>query len=183
MVYKPNIPQPTNIPAQSQSDFLENFSELNTIFDVDHVTWNAASAANRGKHTSSTYIDTTDPVTATNEVAVYAKDDGGNSRLYMRQEAAGTVVQMSNRDPTIGANGETFLPGGILLKWGAVLVNSSPTAVVFANAFPNSIFSIVVTINNNNPNFSATVNAGSVSGFDIYSTKTTVTHFYFAIGN
>src|SRR5690554_2263829 len=37
MVYNPLVPQPSDIPANSQDDFLINFSLINELYGVDHV--------------------------------------------------------------------------------------------------------------------------------------------------
>lgn len=37
MTYYPNIPQPPDIPAESQSGFISDFSVLNQLFSIDHV--------------------------------------------------------------------------------------------------------------------------------------------------
>jgi hypothetical protein len=184
MTYNPNIPQATDIPSQSQGQFLTNFGQLNTIFDVDHVPFNDGTAANRGKHDKSTYVEQgADPTTSANEMALYTKDNAGANTLYMRQESNGSVIQMSGAAPTAAINGSTFLPGGLILKWGQVVPNSSPTSVVFPTAFPGNLYSITLTINNNAPGFSATVDGSSNTGFDLYTNKLVATHFYIAIGD
>ena len=91
MTFNPNIPQATDLTSASQSQILTNFSQLNTIFDVDHVTYDNATVANRGKHDKSTYIEQgADPATSANEVALYSKDLSTVSTLYMRKESSGT---------------------------------------------------------------------------------------------
>lgn len=50
MTYSPNIPAAGDRPSQSQSQIQTNFSQLNTIFDVNHVPFNDPTVANRGKH-------------------------------------------------------------------------------------------------------------------------------------
>ena len=163
MTYNPSVPQPTDIPAQSQADFLTNFTQLNTIFDVDHVPFNDASAANRGKHDKSTYIEQgADPVTATNEISLYTKDVAASTRLFMRQENAGSVLPLSGADPynSVTANKvevSTFLPGfagtttPMILKSGRLRqagLSSGTWAlgtINFVSAFPTACVSVVIT--------------------------------------
>jgi hypothetical protein len=54
MSYNPSIPQPGDIPSQSQSQFLTNFTQLNTQFGTEHFAFNAASS--NGKHKYVTLI-------------------------------------------------------------------------------------------------------------------------------
>lgn len=74
MSYDPQIPQPNDDMGQvSQPGLLTNFGQLNTVFDQNHETFNAAS--NRGKHK---FIQlpgqADDPEAATTEIVLFAKD-------------------------------------------------------------------------------------------------------------
>lgn len=201
MTFNPNIPTSSNIPSQSQAQFLTNFGQLNTIFDVDHVTFNDATVANRGKHTKTTYIEwamppeaTADPITSSNELALYSKESGSVSTLFLRKESNGTVIQMSGQDPTIATSGSTFLPGGIVLKWGQFSTNAGGTATpTFASAFPTACFVVVASvIDTGTP---TTANSAvyaynySTTGFSATGTKRTALQAlqlnasYIAIGN
>lgn len=145
MTYNPSIPRPTDIPAQSQADFLTNFGQLNTIFDVDHVPYDDDDSADRGKHDKSTYIEqSADPATAADELSLYSKDTSGNTRLYLRQENSGTVFQMTGDDPVASTNGSSFLPGGLIIKWGRVTTNGSGVGTA-TFSFPNNFYSATLT--------------------------------------
>ncbi len=154
MTYNPNIPQAADIPSQSQGELLTNFKQLNTIFDVDHVPFNDVTVANRGKHDQSTYIELTDsPGTAANEVAVFSKEVGGITRLFLQQEGiapAGDDIQLSGTDPIIAVSGHTFLPGKILLQWGqhfpvGGIVDGSASAIISYPITFGAIFSVTAT--------------------------------------
>ena len=163
MSFNPNIPQSSNIPSQSQAQFLTNFGQLNTIFDVDHVTYNNATSANRGKHDQSTYIDSSgDPTTSSNECAVYSKALSGVSTLYFRKESNGTAIQMTGVDPVVNANdGYTFLPGGLILKWGTIAAAVNNVVQGFPVAFPTACLNVQVTIS-----IGSTVSPVGINGFD-----------------
>lgn len=146
MVYNPSTPQATDLPYDSQAEILENFTQLNTIFDVDHVTFNAVE--NNGKHNQTTFIDSAaDPGPGADEIALYSKDLGGVSTLYMQKESGGTVIQMSSEDPVLGIPGQTFIPGGVILKWGtnAIISGAGGTTINFASAFPNNCWIVLLT--------------------------------------
>ena len=104
MSYNPNIPTSAQIPSQSQFDFLTNFGQLNTVFNVDHYTYNEANANLRGKHLHTIFPNGAAPATIASEVALYAKLVSAASQLFFRPESAGTEVQVSNVPFTSGAN-------------------------------------------------------------------------------
>lgn len=86
MTYQPGIPAATDIFPVSQGDLLTNFGQLNTIFNQDHVTFDAALG--QGKHKFSTYTDQvgTEPTPAANELAAYAATIGGITSLRYRKD-------------------------------------------------------------------------------------------------
>jgi len=187
MTYNPNIPQAADIPSQSQGEMLTNFQQLNTVFDVDHVPFNDGTAANRGKHDKSTYIELgADPATAANEISLYSKDTGGNTRLFMRQESSGTVIQLSGANPTVATSGSTFLPGGLILKWGVRATPSDGSTVTFSGgAFPNNVFAVTLAERRNGTSVTSTYFTSlTTSGFTIRtSTGSNDAVHYMAIGN
>lgn len=189
MSYNPNIPQPSDIPSQSQAQFLVNFQQLNTIFDVDHVPYNDADTADRGKHDKSTYVEQgSDPTTAANELALYSKDDGsGNTRLFLRQESAGTVIQISGANPSASANGTTFLPGGLILKWGTKANPINNDVISFSPAFPNNLFSVSITplrANTDRRSMYIKTGAANTTSFTVLTDSSSFDSLYYvAIGN
>lgn len=96
MSFNPNIPQSTDLISQSQGQILTNFAQSNTIFDVDHFTFNDAAAADRGKHRQSTYPELgAAPTTIANEGAVFTLAGTAETELYFRRESNGEQVQLS----------------------------------------------------------------------------------------
>lgn len=119
MTYNPNIPQATDIISQSQPLILTNFSQLNTVFMVDHVEYDNATAGDRGKHTSSTYVEqAVAPATGAAEEALYSAAIGGTTRIFVRPPSSGAAYQLTATPPSAGATGYSYLPGGILIQWG-----------------------------------------------------------------
>lgn len=172
MTFNPNIPGANDLISQSQSEIQTNFAQSNTIFDIDHVTFDDATSADRGKHRKSTYIEVADPTTVANEMAMYAKAVSGATRLFLRQENNGTIFQFSGPDPTAAATGQTFLPGGIILKWGTTSANGT-TAITFAGLglsnFPNNCWQVMV-----NP---VTTTGPTVANDYVYAYSPTTTGF------
>ena len=149
MSFNPNIPQSSNIPSQSQAQFLTNFGQLNTIFDVDHVTYDNATSANRGKHDKSTYVELgSAPATLTNEVAVYAKDTGTQPDLFYRPEGSGTEQRLTGGGITAAA--------WVYYNGSAISSSYNVTSVVygggggftvnFTRSFASSSFAAIITL-------------------------------------
>lgn len=196
MAYQQDIPQPSEIPSQSQADLLGNFQAINSStegFGLDHVQFDAVS--DKGKHQKSTYIEQgSDPTTAANEMCVYAKEvtyagPTTNTELFLAKESAGTVIQMSQTivDPLIASNGSTFLPGGVLIKWGILNSPVDNSTVTFTSAFPNNIWNIQLTpVKSDNTARSMYVKTGTAAttGFTIQTSSSNFTSVYWlAIGN
>jgi len=78
MVYDPSIPQPDDDPnTKSQADLLENFTQLNAQFGIDHITFNNGVAADEGEHTKISLNDVqADPGLAFPKSSIYTKHVG-----------------------------------------------------------------------------------------------------------
>jgi hypothetical protein len=190
MAYTQDIPQPSDIPSQSQAQILANFQAINSStegFGLDHVQFDAVS--DKGKHKQSTYIEqSVDPVTAANEMALYSKDDGsGNTRLFIAPESAAPIFQLTGATPSVSTSGSTFLPGGLILKYGIKNTPVNNTVITFSSAFPNNVYSIILTpVKSDNTSRSMYVKTGTaaVTGFTIQTDSGTFTSvYYLAIGN
>ena len=145
MTYNPNIPQPTDIPSQSQAQILDNFNLANTYFGINHVPFDAT--LNNGKHNFASLLNqAADPATAAGELAIYAKSFGGVSTYYMRKESNGTVIQLSNVDPILFNPASTFLPGGYIMQFGNLNVLAGSNTVNFPIAFNSPPFSVTITL-------------------------------------
>lgn len=192
MTFQANIPLATDLISISQSDIKNNFTSLSTSWNVNHVDFNASGA---GKHKFvSLPNQLVDPATAVSEVALYAKAVAAIPTLFLRKESNGSIIQMSGQDPIALTNGTTFLPGGIIIKWGQFSTNAGGTATpTFASAFPTNCFVVVTSvIDNGAPTIAdSAVYAYNYSngGFSATGTKRTtkaalaLNASYIAIGN
>ncbi len=147
MTFNPNIPQPTDDLSDSQGQILTNFSSCNTSFGVNHYAFSDVTA-NNGKHKFMQMPQqVAAPVTAGNELALVAIDQSGETELCYRKPTNGAVIQLTGVDVVSTQNGTTFLPGGMILKWGTfTYANSTSTVVTFPIAFPNNCFSVQITV-------------------------------------
>lgn len=190
MTFNPNMPLSTDIPAQSQAQFLINNQQLNTIFDVDHVTFDAATVADRGKHEKvSLTSQSSDPGAGATEVVLYQK--GATPEICYQKAAGATVYQLTNGLPIIASNGSTFLPSiygtPLSLKWGRFTVAGFPYSVSFASAFGTSCYSVQLTLNSAWPGLEFYVSSVSTNGFVVSLTTgsgiETPTIYYLALGS
>ena len=168
--YDPNVPVSgsENISV-SQPKIMNNFQQLNTIFEFDHWTWNNATVANRGLHRQISFPSVlgADPAIGSNQGILYTKGDpndvSARPQMYFENTTAGgKIFQITNRFINSQANnGYIILPNGtdtnrsIIVMWGNVNASSSsipaimfPTISNYTGApqgFPNLCFGIFLT--------------------------------------
>jgi len=141
MSYNPSIPNAGDLISVSQQQIKDNFTILNTAFEINHV---GLTVANAGKHNACVFPQGSGIATAADEGAIYTKDVGGSPNLYWRRKSSGDQIQMTtNHTPSAAATGYTFLPGGLLMQWGTVSVSTGSSAnITFPTAFSVAPYSI-----------------------------------------
>lgn len=162
---------------------LANFAGIETYISRDHESFDLNSA-DSGKHKAIRLLEGAAPTTLANELGLYNKVNGGISTLYLRKEGDGTEIQLTgSTDPTAAATGQTFLAGGIILKWGSAAIVSAVggTEISFVAAFPNDCFDIQVTPLDANPK-AVTVVSKTKSSFFARG-ENAITIMWRAIGN
>jgi hypothetical protein len=184
MSFTPNIPVIGQSLGSSRTEVSNNFAVLRSTLAANHIDVNSENA---GLHNLASFVaQSSDPTIATGIVPLYSKtlSSTGVTELFFRRENSGTVIQMTVGNPTASSSGSTFLPGGIILKWGQVVPGTSGAFVTFSGSFPNAVFSVVPGINNvYSSNNIISVSGATQEGFNIYTGNPASTHFYFAIGN
>lgn len=132
MAYKNNVPQPGDSPAtDSQPDFLENFSQLDSQYGTagDHVAFSAG--ADNGLHKKIRLNGViADPNEPDPRASLYLKTIAANSELFFENfdvgAASNLVRQMTNLTITTAANAGTAggnishvdTPWGLRVMWG-----------------------------------------------------------------
>jgi hypothetical protein len=105
-----------------------------------------------------------DPAGVPKSYMLYSKVDAlGRSELFGYSEQ-GIITQFTQGTPTKAQNGMTFLPGGIILKWGRITV-SGINVITFPVPFPNAVYSVVVTQSTNTTQSSVKLYNQGVTGF------------------
>lgn len=150
--YYPNLPNPPDYPGDDAPGMQTNTGSIAGLIGQDHVAFNTSGG---GKHIQSTYIQNAgDPALAGTDIAVYGKAVAGVTQLFV-ELSSGAVSQITGTLTTSGAIGPppTFagsytLVGGLIIKWGNVVVSASgTTTVVFPVAFPTACFGVQMTVN------------------------------------
>lgn len=155
MAYDPNIPQATDLLSQSQSDIQSNFAALKVLIDINHETFGNAQ---EGKHKYVELpVQTPSPpiAFAAGEVALYSFLNATTTKneLYINKTNQATVVQVpatasilsTNSNPGLNVAGWTYLPSGILMKWGSGSANGN-TAFTFPVAATIPVFTNVMSM-------------------------------------
>jgi len=149
MPYSDQIPQPTDVLRNSQNDLLNNFQSILPAFELNHITFNDAGA---GKHKFITMPEqSAAPATGANELGMYSKESTltGASELFIRRESSGDEIEATGAD--LGVIGWSYLPSGLLIKWGVDTCTGDDTFIIPSGAsVPDftTILSIQLTVAN-----------------------------------
>lgn len=142
MVYKGNIPQPTDKLSASQPEILENYNQLGLLFAIDHASLTDATVANRGKHEQATLLHkAADASTAAGEGAIYTVMDGTTQYLRYREESDGTVYNLA----TGGTDSIVFAYATIHTTWGGAFSIAKQRNIASITKLSDSTFSFLFT--------------------------------------
>ncbi len=138
---------------QDYSNVQKNFNQLNTTYSVDHIPLTDPDSQN-GYHKALHMVDPGAPLTPVATVGQLFnsnQNDGINTDTELFWLTGnGLLLQLTrNFVPTAATNGYTFLPGGLIMQWGAIAATNTNPTVVFTSSgninFPNAIYNIQVT--------------------------------------
>lgn len=181
ITYSPNIPQATDQISQSQPQILENFQGINTLLAVDHATF---ASSNAGFHNKTTF-----PVQGS-----APSFTAGNIGLYNLLDSVSTVNQLfinlqdgTNVPITAAAKaanpGYTYLPSGLLVKWGTGTANGStvityPTGAtipVFNNVYHAQVITVRGSVATNTLTVLQAYSTTTITVIGVQQTSTTAT--------
>ena len=195
MAYQNNIPQATDRLKDSQSDIQDNFAEIETLVTVNHVDF---GNPDQGKHKWVTFpVQGGAPSFATGEDGLYNLPynnvgSGGpqllNELFVHKQVAGGASVDIpftasilsQDAAPLSGANGWSYLPSGILLRWANVTGTGPDTVTMDTATFPgfNTLYNVIITPVPTGPSFDLAVSFVSIASpnsFNVFVSKRTST--------
>jgi hypothetical protein len=181
--------------GQTKSQIRDNLDGTFQAATVNHYNQNQT---NPGKHRYIQLPAQANPAsTAAQEILLYngGSSVGGSTNLWFSTYSNGSVnastsVQMTRREVPIAASkGYSWLPGGILLQWGAISSPGSAGSENFTIPFPNNFWNI--QLNYARPTttnaISFAINSSgtnNLSQFTYYSTTSgSTTLYWLAIGN
>jgi len=170
MSYTPGIPLATDDPSVSQGQIKTNFEQLNTIFDIDHVAYDNATAADRGEHNRITLVNViADPNQTTPKSSIYLKTIAASSELFFQNDAlAADVRQISGIVPSTSATGLGQLNAvkdisGVIHTWGRLII--PPGTSTTANlTWPIAYSNVAITLT------PETITTEIVASFDVIGT-------------
>jgi hypothetical protein len=139
-----DVPLSTQTLSSTQPDIRTNFQVIDTAFEVDHVGFNDAG---QGKHNQVTlpvqagspaiaagdnaFYNLLNATTAKNEVYVHKQTNAGTADIPF------TASILSGSTPALDAGGWSYLPSGLLLKFGNGTANGN-TAFLFSTLNPTA---------------------------------------------
>ena len=128
MSYNSTIPKATDIISQSQSDIQGNFAALapfgNGYADFTVQSTNAPIVSTDTGLFTKSYTATGSAV-ANNEMFIQTQVNGGASQKIFPM----TASTLSNTAVSVNLAGWSYLPSGLLIKWGNKDISSSNTNV------------------------------------------------------
>lgn len=150
MAFLPLIPQGTDQLSVSQGDILNNFTILGAIAgnaNASSGSLNVTSGFNWVyMPTNGVAIPPAGAAFPAGELGIYSATNGTTTKneLYINKTNQATVVQVpmtasimsQNSAPAALSNGWTYLPSGILLKWGANQVVTGSQTINFPAGSP-----------------------------------------------
>lgn len=127
------VPNAGQTLGNSRPSVQNNFGNINTSFNVNHVDFGVADT---GKHKWVTMpVQGASPATGASEVALFSRTSAFSAvpEMAFRRESNGTVIEFTSA--LQAATGWTRLPSGILMKWG-VISGSFPNGTWQSYLFP-----------------------------------------------
>ncbi len=132
MAYNPTI-NATDKIKNTRPQLQENFTEIQDWTSIDHATF---GTPNEGKHNQLTFPMTTPGAPVGGEIRLWNDNYAPTAQpeLFIANGTSG--LNWPFTASFANANGYTFLPGGLLLKWGnQVRVEASPNGGPFIYVF------------------------------------------------
>ncbi len=129
MAYSKNIPQPTDVPGESQNLMLQNFQKLDDDFAIDHESY--TSGTNNGFHKKVTFKEplAADPNLAPLLGSLFTKNIAGAAGLFFQN---GTTANKTVPLSTFVISGTpakgSIQIGNIVINFGVVTATTSAVA-------------------------------------------------------
>ncbi len=182
-----DVPQSGQTLGITQPLIRNNFTTIDTAFQVDHVPY---STTGEGKHNKVTLpVQAADPANIAGEIVLYNKLNAitNVNTLYIKGPTGAIVPATANT--LFAQNGYTYVPSGQVIMYGNGTANANTvTPIVFPINLGSNPFSIVVTPKSSGSSTPApTLTVGDFSGtpgvgFDVKNSGASTSFFWIAIG-
>lgn len=184
MAYNENIPQPRQALSSSQGNLLDNFAAIFTYLGVDH---NQFDTPNAGKHNKVTFtqVQPADVDVPNGSIALYNRQFNltGVNELF-KVNSFGADEAFDKEFPMTASTqlneGWSYLPSGLLLKWGTQNKTGQANIIYPADvntipAFQVALYSMVIIKNNagTDPNLAVTLLQNGLNGISVYVSNRT----------
>lgn len=184
-IYNPAIPQAGDLISVSQGEILDNFSQLNLQFGVDHVAFNTGSANGDGHHKQVTFDNAPTAPTLTGTMsAIFPKLVGAAQQLFFANATTTyplTGIAITTTTPLATGSG-ILTPWGVILNWGQISFAGSSQSIKWQVPFTTADINVFVTLNDSSPS-AVSVSGSSTTGTNIFKVQTANRAvFFFAIG-
>lgn len=128
MAYDQTIPKATDRLKDSQPQLLANFAAIKTLVDINHVTFDDASG-DQGKHKWVSFPSQgSAPVFLAGEEGLYnlVYATTVKNELFVHRQTGATTAETpftasllsTDSAPAANTEGWSWLPSGLLIKWG-----------------------------------------------------------------
>lgn len=195
MPYTPNTPNANDRINDTQPLILDNFQTISTVFQVNHVDFNTAGDA--GKHAVVKFVSqgtfgVNDPAAfGATEVGLYNLQYNGVPELFVRKANAVPgpttsfpITASSFRPAPDPQRGWTFLPSGLVMKFGFIATAGNNAAVALNGLGPNFTKTpfVQVTVQSAVPGAIVSFWGNVPGSFNIISTVAVTQTHWVAIG-
>jgi hypothetical protein len=182
-----DVPQSGQTLGTTQPLIRNNFTTIDTAFQVDHVAY---STTGEGKHNKVTMpVQAGDPAHTVGEIILYNKLNPVTNvnTLYIRGATGGIVPATAST--LFLQNGYTYMPSGQVLMYGKGTANANTTTLInFPINLGSNPFSITLTEQSSGSSTPApTLTVGDFSGspgvgFNVKNSGASTSFFWMAIG-
>lgn len=145
MAWDKDLPNDSGKIREGPSEIRANNAAVEQA-DISLKQW----AVNLLDRTDAAVTGPNDPTRADNVMFLYSKDDGSNTELFLEDDQnPANVIQMSRTvDLNDAANdGSTFLPGGLVMKWGkeSTVTFGADRTVTYGIPFTTATYTVTLT--------------------------------------
>src|SRR6202000_935722 len=154
--YTQGYPPDGSSLGQTKSTIRNNLDGTFLTLAVDHIDNNGDPGTNPAGYHKVVHMvpqaGNPAPISGYGQLFTKTVNSFTSDEALFWETGNGIVQQLTtNINPSATTNGRSFLPGGIIMQWGAVNSPGSSGTVAFNATFPSSCFNIQLTARNDGP--------------------------------